>query len=127
MPLLDSVDLRNERGQARVGVAPDAVRIDTHRAVEAPSGFWRRLEAAPTNPVPVRPADRQCPFPTEQSSREPAARRTVQAARSRLSFAGRPVPAGMPLRRLREAPAGGLSHPPGDLRPALYRLVDPGE
>jgi hypothetical protein len=45
MPLLDSVDLRNERGQARVGVAPDAARIDTHRAVEAPQGFgagWRR-------------------------------------------------------------------------------------
>ena len=37
------------------------------------------------------------------------------------------VPARVPRRRLREAHQGGLSDPPGDLRPALHRLVDAGE
>ena len=37
------------------------------------------------------------------------------------------VPARVPRRRLREAHQGGLPDPPGDLRPALHRLVHAGE
>ncbi len=44
-----------------------------------------------------------------------------------LSHAGSGVSARVPHGRLREAHQGRLSHPPGDLRPALHRLVDPGE
>ena len=69
--------------------------------------------------APVRAARR--------AGRLQAARRDRARLRRPLPRAERRVPARVPRRRLREAHPGGLPDPPGDLRPALHRLVDAGE
>ena len=54
-------------------------------------------------------------------------RRGGAGLRRPLPDAAPGVPARVPRRRLREADQGGLPDPPGDLRPALHRLVHAGE
>ncbi len=54
-------------------------------------------------------------------------RRDGAGVRRPLPDAAGGVPARVPRRRLREAHQGRVSDPPGDLRPALHRLVHAGE
>ena len=91
------------------------------------SGGWSRRggRRAP------RRASRSCgggcssrwPSPAQFKERDVVARAFADLYRAQQ----RGVPARVPRRRLREAHQGRLPDPPGDLRPALHRLVHAGE
>ena len=89
-------------------------------------GGWSPLGGRPA----PRKALRSCgggfssPWPTRPVQKS---RRCRAGFRGSLPDAAGGVPARVPGRRLREAYQGGVPDPPGNLRPALHRLVHAGE